>query len=99
MLLGKQSTLWKTDTVIALVLWTSFPSPDREVNILRNALLETVCPPSPSFGFPCNLVIKPLVAFQAPLPIGAVYIGKGSEDFPLKPSVWLNPFDIVPVTG
>ena len=51
------------------------------------------------FGSPCNLVIKPLATFQAPLPIGGMYVGVGSEVFPLKPSVWLNPFNIVPVAG
>ena len=98
-LLGRQSTLWKTDTVSALVLWVSFPSPLLEVSILRDALCDVVCPPVPEFGFPSNLVIKPLVTFEAPLPIGAVYVGNGSSIFPLKPSVWLNPFLLVPVTG
>ena len=99
MLLGRQSTLWKTDTVSALVLWVSFPSPSMEVSILRDAICDVVRPPVPEFGFPSNLVIKPLVTFEAPLPIGAVYVGNGSLSFPLKPSVWLNPFILVPVTG
>ena len=98
-LVGAESILWQIFPEVALVLWSSMPSAVKEIALYRNTLISMLELKPPSFCVSSLLVIRPLVSFVPPLPIGAIYVGSGSVDFSLKPSVWLNPCDFVDVVG
>ena len=98
-LLGSESILWLWRKEIAFVLWMSMPSADPVVRLQGNALSSMLGLSPPSFCVSTFLHCRPLWSFSAPLPIGAVYVGLGCKSFPLKPSVWLNPCDLVACEG
>ena len=94
-LVGSESTLWQRYPDVALVLWVSIPSGDAEIAILRNALADLVGLAPRIFSVSPHLQVLPLWHFCPPLPIGSVYVGFGCESFGLKPSVWLNLFQLL----
>ena len=75
------------------------PSGCPVVQLHGNALASILGLSPPSFCVSTFLYCRPLRSFSAPLPIGAVYVGAGCKVFPVKPSVWLNPFDFVACEG
>ena len=98
-LLGFESILWQWHTEIAFVLWMSMPSACPVVLLQGNVLSSMLGLSPPSFCVSTFLYCRPLWSFSAPLPIGAVYVGLGCKLFPVKPSVWLNPWDVVACEG
>ena len=98
-LLGSESILWRRYTEIAFVLWMSMPSGCSEVRLQGNALASLLGLSAASFCVSSFLQCRPLRSFSNPLPIGAVYIGAGCKLFPVKPSVWLNPCELVECEG
>ena len=94
-LVGEESILWEACPSIALTMWVSIPSGDREIDVLRNALSNLVAVESPRFAVSSRLQILPLYSFSPPLPMGCVYVGAGCDDYDLKPSVWLNAFSFM----
>ena len=87
-LVGEQSILWESNPEVALTLWVSMPSPLKEIDVYRNTLIDMLYLKPPSFCIASTLTIVPLCGFSTPLPIGAIYVGSGNEEFPLKPSIW-----------
>ena len=98
-LLGAESILWSKHVEIALVLWMSMPSGCPEVRLLGNALSSMLSLAPVSFYASTVLRCRPLGYFSVPLPVGAVYVGSGCKMFPMKPSVWLNPFEFIACEG
>ena len=88
--------LWETNPSMAVVLWVTMPSP-MQVIVDCGSQLQKFCqlsqPTLPSLQSP--LPIVPLQSLSPPLPYNYVYVGAGNPEFPIKPSPWLNPFDIL----
>ena len=93
--MGEASDLWALSPQIALALWTSLPSGNLEITILRQALGSLMDLGPPQFCISVGLKVLPLHRFKPPLPIGCVYVGAGCSNFGVKPSAWLNPYDFV----
>ena len=97
-ILGESSLV--SDWEQKLVLWCSMPSPCPKIGKVLHRLIgvcnlkvaripRRLCPPG----------IIPLNSCAAPLASNSVYVGSGCKAFPIKPSIWLNPFAACPSGG
>ena len=68
------------------------PSANEEIDLLRRSLVDLLKLEEPVFRVSSLLEVRPLASFSPPLPIGSTCVGSGDLGFPVKPSVWLNPF-------
>ena len=90
--MGEQAILWKSHPTVALCLWVSIPSGSVEIDVFRRALVLSSGILEQKLCVSPMLKVLSLHRFCPPLPIGCIYVGVGSSEFGLKPSVWLNPF-------
>jgi len=72
---GLESTLWDSHKDIALILWVSMPSPCGVIDGIRKSLISLLDLRPPPFSVSSSLSIRPILSFEAPLPLGAMYVG------------------------